>query len=102
MLRTLLMGAAAGAAPVALTGVALGAAAMAAADLPPILTATTNPREWGTSGWLADIVPHLAYGFVTAMAYEAFTAGELSRRHPRDRAAYLAAAAGHAYRHLRS
>src|ERR687884_1968497 len=35
-----------GDAPVALTGVALGAAAMAAGDLPPILAPATNPREW--------------------------------------------------------
>jgi hypothetical protein len=91
-----------GQAPVGLTALALGAAAMAAGDLPPILTQATNPREWGTSGWVADIVPHLAYGLFTAMAYEAFTAGELSRPRSTDRAAYLAAAAGHAYRHLRS
>ena len=91
-----------GDAPVPLSGVALAAAAMAAGDLPPILAQATNPREWGTSGWVADIVPHLAYGLFTALAYEAFTAGELSRRQSTDRAAYLAAAAGHAYRHLRS
>lgn len=89
-----------GDAPVGLSGVALAAAAMAAGDLPPILTQATNPREWGTSGWLADIVPHLAYGLFTAVAYEAFTAGELSRRRS-NRAAYLAAAAEHAYRYLR-
>jgi hypothetical protein len=90
-----------GEAPVALAGIALGAAAMAAGDLPPILTRVTDPREWGASGWLADVVPHLAYGLFTAAAYEAFTAGELSRR-PRNRAAYLTAAAEHAYRSLRA
>jgi hypothetical protein len=91
-----------GQAPIALSGIALGAAAMAAGDLPPILAQATNPREWGTSGWVSDIVPHLAYGFFTALAYEAFTAGELSRRGSTDPAAYLAAVAGHAYRHLRA
>jgi|SRR5690348_14537313 len=58
-----------------LAGAALGMAAMAAGDLPGIVLGKTNPRTWGTKGWLADIVPHLAYGLVTATVYEAF-AGE--------------------------
>lgn len=89
-----------GDAPLGLTGLALGAAAMAAGDLPPILTGSTNPREWGTSGWVSDIIPHLAYGVCAAIAYDAFTAGELSRRRSTDRASYLAAVARHGYRHL--
>jgi hypothetical protein len=33
----------------------------------------TDPREWGTAGWISDIVPHVAYGIVTARTYEAIT-----------------------------
>lgn len=54
------------------TGVAV--AAMALSDVPATVLGVTNPKEWGASGWLADIVPHLAYGFVTAFAYEQFHA----------------------------
>jgi hypothetical protein len=25
----------------------------------------TDPRHWSTADWLADAVPHLAYGVVT-------------------------------------
>jgi hypothetical protein len=55
--------------PVPLAGILLGAAAMAASDVPSIKLDVTNPAEWGTSGWLADIVPHLAYGLVTASVH---------------------------------
>jgi hypothetical protein len=56
--------------PVPLAGVLLGAAAMAASDIPSVKLRVSDPAEWGTPGWLADIVPHLAYGLVTAAAYE--------------------------------
>jgi hypothetical protein len=60
--------------PVPLTGILLGAAAMAASDVPSIKLDVTNPAEWGTSGWFADIVPHLAYGLVTASVHESTAA----------------------------
>lgn len=56
--------------PVPVAAVALGAAAMAAGDLPPISLGVTDPKEWGTSGWLADIVPHLLYGLAAAVTFE--------------------------------
>jgi hypothetical protein len=28
----------------------------------------TDPRQWSTSDWLSDLVPHLAYGVVAAGA----------------------------------
>jgi hypothetical protein len=28
----------------------------------------TDPRQWSTSDWLSDLVPHLAYGVVAAAA----------------------------------
>jgi hypothetical protein len=86
--------------PVPVTGLALAGAAMAAGDLPAVLTGSTNPREWGLSGWLADAVPHLVYGILTAVAFEAFTAGPLGRRSV-DRAEYLSAAMRHSSARLR-
>jgi len=37
-----------------------------------VTTGATDPKAWGTSGWLADIVPHAIYGLVTSAAYELF------------------------------
>lgn len=89
-----------GDASVPLTSLALGSAAMAAGDLPSVLIGSTNPREWGLSGWLSDLVPHLAYGILTAVAYEAFTGGALGRRST-DHAAYASAALRHSSARLR-
>jgi hypothetical protein len=55
--------------PVAAGGLAL--AAMAGSDGPLVAEGLTDPRSWGVSGWLSDVVPHAAYGVVTALAYEA-------------------------------
>ncbi|HEX6421247.1 MAG TPA: hypothetical protein VFZ77_22285 [Acidimicrobiales bacterium] len=57
-------------APLALAGLALGAAAMAGANAPAVAAGLTDPRRWGRAGWLADIVPHLVFGFATAAAFE--------------------------------
>lgn len=57
---------------VPLAGVALGLAAMAASDLPMAQTGVSDPREWSRSDWIADLVPHLLYGLVTAAVYAAF------------------------------
>lgn len=59
-----------------LAGIALGAAAMAGSDAPATITGATNPKTWGMSGWLSDIVPHLIYGLVTAAAYESYASGK--------------------------
>jgi hypothetical protein len=56
---------------VPLAGVGLGVAAMAGSDVPNTLLGITDPRTWSASSWMADIVPHLAYGLATAAAYEA-------------------------------
>ncbi len=55
--------------PLAATGV--GAAAMAASDVPLIALKVSDPRSWGLSGWAADAIPHLVYGLVTVLVYEA-------------------------------
>ena len=31
---------------------------------------TTDPTTWGVSGWLSDLVPHMAYGMVAAATLE--------------------------------
>jgi hypothetical protein len=51
----------------------LGGAAMAASDVPAVATGSTDPGTWGAAGWAADIVPHLAYGAVTARTYDLLT-----------------------------
>ncbi|MFI0480869.1 hypothetical protein [Actinomadura sp. 9N215] len=49
--------------------VALGALAMAGANVPMTVLGVTDPREWSAEGWVSDVVPHLVYG---AAAYAAF------------------------------
>ena len=58
--------------PQSLAGVGLGAAAMAGSDIPATALGVTNPKEWDRSSWISDIVPHLAYGLVTAIVFDAF------------------------------
>jgi hypothetical protein len=60
--------------PVAAVG--LGLVAMAGSDGPLVGLGLTDPREWGAAGWAADIVPHLAYGVFTALAFEGFAGDE--------------------------
>ena len=57
--------------PVPLAAIVVGLTAMAASDLPLVTARATNPKTWGVSGWLADLIPHLIYGFVTVATYEA-------------------------------
>ncbi len=40
--------------------------AMAGSDIPMAALGITDPRAWSVVGWMSDIVPHLAYGVVTA------------------------------------
>lgn len=58
---------------VGLARLSLGAAA--GANLGPMLAmaalGVTDPREWTLDSWLSDLLPHLAYGAVTAAAFEA-------------------------------
>ncbi len=57
--------------PAPIAGIGVGLAAMAASDVPSALAGVTKPATWGASGWVADVVPHVAYGLATAAAYEA-------------------------------
>ncbi len=49
---------------------ATAGAAMAASDTPMAALGVSDPRTWRPADWLSDLVPHLAYGAVTALAYD--------------------------------
>jgi len=49
----------------------VGGTAMAASDGSLVRLGLTHPREWGAAGWLSDVVPHVAYGAVTAATLHA-------------------------------
>jgi hypothetical protein len=51
--------------PRALGPLFIGGAAMAATDTSMARLGVSDPRKWSPSDWLADAVPHLAYGLVT-------------------------------------
>jgi hypothetical protein len=51
--------------PAWLGGVAAGLAAMSGSNGPMTVLGVTDPRTWSTTDWVSDVVPHLAYGFVT-------------------------------------
>ena len=53
-------------------GLGLGLAAMAASDIPATMLGVTDPTTWPPSSWGMDFGFHLAYGMVTAIAYDAF------------------------------
>ncbi|SFI98466.1 hypothetical protein [Amycolatopsis sacchari] len=58
---------------VPVAGLVTGVAAMAGSSAPMTLLGITDPREWSAADWASDIVPHLAYGLVTAGTYAATT-----------------------------
>lgn len=49
----------------------LGLVAMATSDVPLTVYGLTEPTKWTRAEWIADLVPHLAYGFMTAVVYDA-------------------------------
>ena len=53
--------------------VAATATVLVAANGPMVLLGVTNPRTWSASDWLADVIPHVAYGAVTAATFAAAT-----------------------------
>ena len=55
--------------PVAAAIVGLGA--MAATDASSVALGTTDPAAWSPQDWLADLLPHLAYGFGVVVASDA-------------------------------
>ncbi len=57
--------------PAWLAGAAIGAAAMAASDYPATRLGLTEPRDWSAVDWASDVLPHMAFGVVTALTFEA-------------------------------
>ncbi|MEU5838935.1 hypothetical protein ABZ820_35460 [Streptomyces diacarni] len=55
---------------VPVAGLVTGVAAMAGSDVPMATLKVSDPRTWQAADWLADLVPHLTYGMVTAAVYE--------------------------------
>ena len=56
-------------------GLAAGTAAatfgaLAGTNGPMTLLGVTDPRTWPAKAWVVDVVPHLAYGWVTAAVLE--------------------------------
>jgi hypothetical protein len=43
----------------------IGGAAMAASDIPLVKLGLTDTKEWTTTDWVSDVVPHLAFGVAT-------------------------------------
>ncbi|MFD6952306.1 hypothetical protein A6A08_24665 [Nocardiopsis sp. TSRI0078] len=58
--------------PVSLLAVGAGVAANVGSTAPMAALGVTDPREWSAASWISDLVPHLAFGVVTALAYESF------------------------------
>ncbi len=50
-----------------------GLSALLVGNAPMTVLGITDPLQWNTEAWLSDIVPHVAYGVVTAAAYDAMT-----------------------------
>lgn len=58
-----------GSAPPVLLGIGAGLAANAGSTGPMAALGVTDPRSWPASSWISDLVPHLAYGVVTAATF---------------------------------
>jgi hypothetical protein len=48
----------------------LGLGAMIGGNVPMARLGVSDPRTWDTAAWVSDILPHAAYGAVTAFAFE--------------------------------
>ena len=57
--------------PVPVSAVLIGGAAMAGSDVPMTRLGLTDPKSWSAPDWLADGLPHLAYGFAAAWTLRA-------------------------------
>ncbi|MCE3556180.1 hypothetical protein LWC33_32655 [Pseudonocardia sp. RS11V-5] len=57
--------------PLPVRGAVAGLAANVGSTGPMAALGVTDPRSWPASSWVRDLVPHLAYGLVTAAVYEA-------------------------------
>lgn len=57
--------------PLIAGGLAAGLLVEAASDSTAIAIGGSDPKTWGISGWLEDVIPHAAYGLMVALVYRA-------------------------------
>lgn len=57
--------------PLPLLALGAGLGANTGTTAPMAAVGVSDPRSWSASSWISDIVPHLAYGAATALAFEA-------------------------------
>ncbi|MFL6164322.1 MAG: hypothetical protein ACJ74U_19145 [Jatrophihabitantaceae bacterium] len=57
--------------PLSRSAAIVGLAAMLGSDTPMVLLGISDARRWSLADWLSDLVPHLAYGLVTAATAQA-------------------------------
>lgn len=51
-------------------GVALAVLTMTLSEGSATALKQTDPRKWGLSGWIGDLVPRFVYGWVTALTFD--------------------------------
>lgn len=56
--------------PAWLAGAGLGSLAMVSSDYPATRLGLTDPTSWSGADWAADVLPHMAYGVVTAWTFD--------------------------------
>ena len=56
--------------PFAVLALAAGLGANVGSVAPMAALGVDDPRSWPASSWVSDLVPHLAYGVVTAAVFE--------------------------------
>ncbi len=66
--------------PVLRSTALLGAGAMALSDGSLTLLGVTDPRTWRRADWIADVVPHLAYGLTAAATWNRLRPSTSRRR----------------------
>lgn len=65
--------------PLPVKALALATVAMVGANAPMAAMGISDPRSWSVEAWLSDLIPHLAYGAVTATVLEFMTTSERLR-----------------------
>lgn len=66
--------------PRSLAGVGIAAAATAGTVAPYSALGVSDPRTWPAKSWVADIIPHLCYGWATAAVFDALHGASDTRR----------------------
>ena len=56
--------------PVAVSTLVATAVVLVGANGPMAALGITDPRKWNLNAWVSDVVPHVAYGLVTAATLE--------------------------------